>query len=203
MQEHFAGDEAMAFAIFRGGVDHPIRTVAGAILATAAVCTATLAQVAPLPWPEAIARFAAERTRAAFCVDQARALGVPALDPLAATYTEAKAEVDGVIAGLSVALAEGRGRPEDLPDLERRMSAGFEGRRRFCEQVAARLPPRSTGERAGLGDALGGAVGPVMEAVTEIWKRLDDADRLRRETIRAQLEATRWPAFDKSASPSR
>ena len=38
-------------------------------------------------------------------------------------------------------------------------------------------------------------VKPLVEAVVAIWTRAADEDRLRRDTIRAQLEATRWPAY--------
>jgi hypothetical protein len=50
--------------------------------------------------------------------------------------------------------------------------------------------------------AIGGAIKPLLEAVVEIYKRAEDDDRLRRNTIRAQLEATRWPAFA-DVPPSR
>jgi hypothetical protein len=147
-----------------------------------------------LAWPEAIARLAAERTRATSCVEQARALGIPAVDPLARQYGEAKAEVDAVIAGLAVALAQS-GAPPNLPDLERRMGAGFEGRQRFCAAIDAHLSPRLTGGKGVLGDAVTALVKPVLDAVVKIWEMRREDDRLRRDTIRTQLEATRWPAF--------
>lgn len=179
----------------------PIRTTAGAVLAAVALGAAAMAQQPLLAWPEAIARLAAERTRADACVAQARALGVAATDPLALGYGEAKAEVDGVIAGLSVALAERR-EPAALTELERRMAAGVDGRRRFCEQVAARLPPPPAGQKGVLADVLGAAVTPVVASVAKLWEMRRDDDRLRRDTIRAQLEATRWPDFTASP-PSR
>lgn len=82
---------------------------------------ATPADPPPLAWPEAIARLAAERTRAVTCAARARGLGAAGAG-LADTYGEAKAEMDGVIAGLSVALAEGR-KPDALNDLPRRIEA--------------------------------------------------------------------------------
>jgi hypothetical protein len=174
----------------------------GLVASALVLCAPARAQAPTLTWPEAVARLAAERTRALACLEQARVLGITAANPLAITYAEAKAEVDAVVAGLSTALAEGRGQPEDLPGLERRMTAGFEGRRRFCEQVLARQPPRPTGEKGVLGDVLGAVVRPVVEAVVELWKHRDDTDRLRRETVRTQLEATRWPDYAASL-PSR
>jgi hypothetical protein len=178
------------------------RLAACATIATLALAPAPAAHAQTIAWPEAIARLAAERTRASTCLDQARALGVAATDPLAAAYGEAKAEVDGVIAGLSVALAERRRAPVALPELERRLEAGHAGRERFCAALRDRLPAEATGQRNVLVQAIGGALKPLLEAVVAIYGRAEDDDRLRRDTIRAQLEATRWPAFA-DAPPSR
>ena len=46
---------------------------------------------------------------------------------------------------------------------------------------------------------LGKLVKELVEAGLAIWDRIAEPDKLRRETIRAQLEATRWPDF--AASP--
>ena len=144
-------------------------------------------------WPEAIARLAAERTRAVTCAGRARALGDAAAH-LGAAYGEAKAEIDGVVAGLAAALAEGR-KPAALRDLESRLEAGFAKREAFCRQVLDRTPPAAAGERGIIGDLVGAALEPLIEAIAAIWQRADDNDRLRRDAIRAQLEATRWPDF--------
>lgn len=173
----------------------PMMVAAWATLAAGGMANA---QPAAIGWPEAIARLAAERTRATNCVEQARGLGIPANDPLARQYAEAKAEVDGVIAGLAVALAEQRA-PVSLPELERRLTAGLEGRQRFCASVDARLPPRPTGERSVLSDALTALIKPALEAVVKLWEMHREDSKLRRDTIRAQLEATKWPDF--TASP--
>lgn len=176
----------------------PMRATVGTALVLVVLHSAALAQTPTmLTWPEAIAHLAAERTRALSCVEQARALGIPASDPLARMYGEAKAEVDAVIAGLAVALAQSSAAP-NLPDLERRMGTGFEGRQRFCAAVNARLPPRQTGEKSVLGDAVTALVQPVLEAVVKLWEMRREDDKLRRDTIRAQLEATRWPDFTAS-----
>jgi hypothetical protein len=42
---------------------------------------------------------------------------------------------------------------------------------------------------------LGKLVKELVEAGLAIWARVADADKWRRETICAQLEATRWPDF--------
>ena len=124
----------------------PIRTAAGAALAAAALGAAALAQPPPLAWPEAIARLAAERTRANTCVEQARALGVAATDPLARGYGEAKAEMDGVIAGLSVALAEGREAGRAGRPAAPHRGGGDEGARPSAARWRRGCRPRRRGE---------------------------------------------------------
>ena len=149
----------------------------------------------PIAWPEAIARLAAERTRAVTCATQARTLSGDTA-ALAAAYGAAKAEMDGIIAGLSVALAEGR-KPKALEDLPQRIETAVTLREAFCRAVAERSPPAVVGAKLAVSDLLG--VGKLVKELREaglaIWDRITDADRLRRDTIRAQLEATRWPNF--------
>ena len=99
-------------------------------------------------WPEAVARLAAERQRAVACAGLARALPGEAAALLGAAYGEAKAEADGVVAGLAVALAQstGRGAPvAALPDLERRLEAGLAKREAFCRRVLDLSPPAPPG----------------------------------------------------------
>ena len=99
-------------------------------------------------WPEAVARLAAERQRAVTCAGLARALPGEAAALLGAAYGEAKAEADGVVAGLAVALAQGTGRGAPgaaLPDLERRLEAGLAKREAFCRRVLDLSPPAPPG----------------------------------------------------------
>ena len=42
---------------------------------------------------------------------------------------------------------------------------------------------------------LGRLAKELVEAGLAIWDRIAEPDKLRRDTIRAQLEATRWPDF--------
>ena len=58
--------------------------------------------------------------------------------PLA--YGEAKADYDGVIAGLVVALAR-KGQPASLPDLEARLQRGFDKRAGVLPSVEPLVPP--------------------------------------------------------------
>jgi hypothetical protein len=89
-----------------------------------------------------------------------------------------------------------------LPDLERRLEAGLAKREAFCRRVLDLSPPVPPGQRGLVGDLIGRVAKPLVEAAVAIWTRAADEDRLRRDTIRAQLEATRWPAYA-DVPPSR
>jgi hypothetical protein len=157
-----------------------------------------LAQAEGIGWQEAVARLAHERTRAETCVRLLKTYGDEvALSRGDLTYGEAKAEVDAVIAGLMVALAKDA-EPVSLPDLETRLEHGVKGREAFCEQVKP-LVPDTTGERNVITDLVSGALGPLIEAVKEIYlsarEDANERERLTHLTIQNQLEATKWPAF--------
>ena len=151
-----------------------------------------LVQAEEIGWQEAVARLAHERTRAETCVRLLKTYGDEStLSRGDLTYGEAKAEVDAVIAGLIVALAKEE-EPATLPDLETRLERGVRGRQAFCEQVKP-LVPNQSGEKNVIADLVAGALGPMIEAVKEVYFHAEEADRLTRATI--QLEATKWPAF--------
>jgi hypothetical protein len=158
----------------------------------------TGAQAQPIGWQEAIARLAAERTRAETCAALLKKHGDAAAQSRGErAYGEAKAEVDGVVAGLVVALAQGA-EPASLPELEAKLRRGVAAREAFCAEVAPLVPDR-TGEKGVIADLVSGAVGPVVEAVQAIWldaaQARRESDRLKAKTIQTQLEATAWPAF--------
>ena len=127
-------------------------------------------------WPEAVAALAAERTRAETC---GRLLKRHAGDDKAAlsrgelAYTDAKAEMDAVIAGLTVVLAE-RGTPPQLPDLEARLTRGVQAREAFCRQVMA-LVPEDPGTRDLLVPLLGAVLPPLLEAARALYTSVTDA----------------------------
>jgi hypothetical protein len=86
-------------------------------------------------WPEAIATLAAERTRAETCVwllKRHAGGDAAALSRGELAYAAAKAEMDAVIRGLIVVLAQG-GIPPDLAELEARLTRGVEAREAFCK----------------------------------------------------------------------
>ena len=151
-------------------------------------------------WQEAVARLAYERTRAETCVKALKTYGdQAAIKRGEIAYGEAKAEYDGIIQGLIVALAR-KGEPASIPYLEARMQRGFGARDAFCRSVQP-LVPSSAGQKGVITDIVSGVVGPLIEAVKTIWMRSKDDDVLMRKTIEAQLEATLWPPFA-SISPS-
>jgi hypothetical protein len=151
-------------------------------------------------WQEAVARLARERTLAETCVGLLKKYGDKAAQARGAVaYGEAKADYDGVIAGLAVALAR-REQPGSLPDLQAQLQRGFEEREAFCRSVDP-LVPKVHGQKSPIADIVEGAVKPVIDALVAIWSRTRDDDALMRNTIETQLEATSWPAFD-TVAPS-
>lgn len=152
-------------------------------------------------WQEAVARLAQERTLAETCVALLKKYGKDgAIDRGRLAYADAKAEYDAIVAGLDVALAR-NDQPLSLPDLEARLRRGFDKRQAFCASVQRLVPPPSNGVKSPFADIVGGAVGPLVDAVREVWLRTRDDNALMRNTIENQLEATRWPSFA-SVSPS-
>jgi hypothetical protein len=147
-------------------------------------------------WPEAVAALAAERTRAEDC---ARLLKRHATDDTGTrsrgehAYAQAKAEVDAVIAGLTIVLAQG-GTPPALSDLEARLTRGVRAREAFCQQVMA-LVPEDPGTRDLRAKLVGAFLPPLLEAARTLYAYLTEQDRLLRQTIQTQLEATKWSAF--------
>jgi hypothetical protein len=160
--------------------------------------TPTVAAVGEAPpvigWQEAVARLAAERTRAETCAGLLKRHGDEAARSRGAlAYGGAKAEVDAVIAGLVVALAQGA-TPASLSDLEARLTSGVRSREAFCAGVLP-LVPAATGERGVLADLAAGVFGPAAEVVKALVLDARETDRLTRKTVQTQLEAATWPAF--------
>jgi hypothetical protein len=152
-------------------------------------------------WQEAVARLARERTLAETCAALLKKYGDDAArDRGSLAYGQAKADYDGVIAGLVVALARGE-QPKTLADLQAQLQRGFEERDAFCRSVQPLLATIA-GQKGPIADIVGGAVKPLTDAIVAIWSRVRDDDALMRKTIQTQLEATSWPAFDKVAPSS-
>jgi hypothetical protein len=150
----------------------------------------------PMRWPEAVAALAAERTRAETCgrlLKRHAGADAAVLSRGELAYAAAKADVDAVIAGLTVVLAQ-RGTPPDLPDLETRLTRGVQAREAFCTQVTALVPP-DPGTRTLIGELFGAFLPALLEAAARLYEYMTEQDRLLRQTIQTQLAATQWSAF--------
>lgn len=83
-----------------------MRMLAHKLWLLALLISTGLVQANAIGWQEAVARLAHERTRAVTCAQALRQYGDDAAKRQGAfAYSEAKAEIDAVIAGLVVALA--------------------------------------------------------------------------------------------------
>ena len=165
------------------------------ILAGPAIC-----QAVDIGWPEAMGRLAAERTRAEICVALLKGHGNEAqITRGQLDYSKAKADFDGVIAGLVTALAE-RGTPESLPTLNVALERGASGLEEFCKSVSDLLP-NTSGQKNVLVDIAKVAIEPLVKslsgAVSALYNNRRQDDVLTRRTIQTQLEAARWPDFAK------
>ena len=98
-----------------------------------------------------------------------------------------------MIAGLIVVLAQG-GTPPDLADLEARLTRRVEAREAFCREVIA-ITPDDPGTRNPLVALLGAVLPPLLEAARTLYSGQTEQDRLRRQTIQTQVEATPWRTF--------
>ena len=165
-------------------------------------CSAAWAASAQdIGWQEAVARLQQERTLAEKCVALLKRHGnAGAIERGQLAYADAKAEYDAIIAGLDVALAQSD-QPASLPDLEARLRRGFDKRQAFCASIEPLVPKPPPGVKGPFADIVGGAVGPVVDALKAIWLRTRDDNALMRKTIETQLEDTKWPSFA-SVSPS-
>lgn len=153
-------------------------------------------------WQDQVAALATERTRAMTCAQQVIDAGEPAaLAQGKWLYGQAKAEFDGVIAGLLVVLSES-GKPDRLSDLNAHLHSGFEQRQALCRLAQSlEVPALRGGHKSMVTDILDAVIGPLVEAVKALYHDYREAERLRRETIANSLEATRWPAFSDLKQP--
>lgn len=150
-------------------------------------------------WQDAVARLAHERTRAETCVSLLKQHGDEAsISQGKLAYSKAKANMDGVIAGLITALALDE-EPESLADLNSRLEKGVSERKKFCKQVSS-LVPKNPGEKNAFVDLLGNVIGPLIKSVTTIYMDMRKTDSLTRKTIQTQLEGTKWSTFSEIAN---
>ena len=159
------------------------------------------AQPATMGWPEVIAALTTERSQAETCVGLIKSRGDgAAVDKAQATYGLAKADMDGVIAGLETVLAEGQ-KPGSLPNVRSSLETSTTSLKTICEAAAATATPNTRGVWDEIAKGVAeGAVEPVVNKISDgvaaIWNHyVVDPDKLALETTKAKLEAARWPEF--------
>ena len=158
--------------------------------------TALQATEAPMGWPEVIERLAQERTRAEICVGLLKSRGDKAVVERAeATYGLAKADSDGVIAGLTTVLVEG-GKPETLPSVRQSLESSGTGLKEICDAAVKTATPNTRG----LWDEIAkGPLEPLIKAISDgiagLWGWKIGKDKLVLKTEKGQLEAAKWPDF--------
>jgi hypothetical protein len=154
-------------------------------------------------WRQATDRLAQEKGLAEGCASILKTFANDA--PMARVqgqrlYARAKADVDGLIALLIVALA-GERSPAEIPELRQRLDAILEQRRALCRHVGATAGTalRQQPGRAHLADLLAEASGATASSTTDsavqIWQQYRLADQVEREAIIARIEAARWLAY--------
>src|SRR4051794_2984369 len=139
-------------------------------------------------WGEAVARLKRERTLAETAAQELKGHGdAAAVRHGALAYGEAKAEYDGVISGLMIAVASGS-QPAYLADLEARLERGLRKRETFCRSVKGLVSAEDKEKKKGLvEDVIKAAIGPLINAVKAIVLRIGDDKANLRETIKTQL----------------
>src|SRR5271166_3718072 len=111
-----------------------------ALLAPLTLVGSAIGQPATISWPEAVAHLAGERAKAETCVSLMKKYGDDAqIARGQLTYTNAKSDADGVIAGLITVLSVGQA-PVSLSSLQTKLNSGVSGLVQFCGTVSNLLP---------------------------------------------------------------
>jgi hypothetical protein len=157
-----------------------------------------VAQPASVTWPDAVAEVTKWRTVATGCLAGLKEHGkAPDIAQGRIVYAKAKSDSDAVIAGLIVALSDG-GKPASLSDLRAKLENGTSNLANFCKMVDT-LAPTTPGQRNFITELLKAftepAINKLSAAVTVLYENYRTDTAARRETIRIQLEAARWPDF--------
>ena len=180
-----------------------IKTSLASLYAAAAI-VATAAAATSLGWPDTIERLTQLRTQAQSCVDLLKSSGdMAAIRNGRIVCESAKAEADGVIAGLVAALVEG-GKPERLTSLQADLGGAGAGLRETCDAAVKASSSAGGGTKGVVEDIARAAIEPVIAAIASgagaLWKQRVDRDALELATVKAQLEAAKWPDFGDGAS---
>jgi hypothetical protein len=165
--------------------------------ATVFLLAPALAQ-ASLNWPETIELLAQERTQAETCVGTLKSSSDKAVVAAGQfTYGVAKSQADGVIAGLTVALAQG-GQPAALPMVLTSLKKAGAGLQEVCD-AALKSVTAAGGTKGLVEDILKAPIEPIVNAISSgvsaLWTGHVEKDKLELQTIKRQLDAAKWPEF--------
>ncbi len=156
-------------------------------------------------WPQTIELLTQERSQAENCVELLKSSGdKAAIANGRFTYGAARAQTDGVIAGLTTMLIEG-GKPESLPTVQTDLEKAGSALQEICD-AAVKAASTPEGTKGVVDELAKGAIEPVVSAISSgvgaLWTRHVALGALELQTIKAQLEAAKWPDFGEIA-PAR
>jgi len=172
------------------------RILGAAALAFAFPAAVGAAESGPMGWPEVIGGLTKERTQAEACVGLLKSRAdKDTVEKAKAKYEIARADMDGVIAGLTTALMEG-GKPDSLPMVRRSLETSGQTLQTICEAAVKTGTP----ETKGLWDEIAKAaieplIKPISDGIGGWWTRRNEMQDRERDAKKAQLEAGRWPEF--------
>jgi hypothetical protein len=166
------------------------------IVLASIVAPSLCAAQAALGWPEVIALLAKAKTQATTCVQVLKSNGDKSSVARAQlTYGMAEGEMEGIIAGLTIALVEG-GDPSSLPTAQASLETAGMGLKEICDAAVKTVTPNTKGVWEEIAK---GAVEPLFKTISDgvgaLWTRHVEKDTLERETKKFALEAAKWPAF--------
>jgi hypothetical protein len=181
--------------ILRGSGGPAVKKIVLVVLAFIVPAGLCVAQTS-LGWPEVIALLVKAKTQATTCVQVLKSNGdKDSIGKAQLTYGMAEAEMDGVIAGLTIALVQG-GDPSSLPTARTSLDKAGKGLKEICDAAVKTIAPNAKGMWE---DIAKGPIEPLIKAISDgvgaLWTRHLEKDTLERETKKSQLEAAKWPAF--------
>lgn len=156
-----------------------------------------------MTWPEATAQIVKLRTTSETCVSIVKQYGNAAQKAqIRLAYGDAKANVDAIIAGLTVALYED-GKSGSLPSLQEDLQTASNDVQSFCG-VAGKVLPTSSKHKGVVDEIAKASIEPLIKAVSDgiaaLYNNHRNDKELVKKTIQAQLEAAKWQDFDKIPS---
>jgi hypothetical protein len=115
--------------------------------------------------------------------------------PVKTIYELARADLAGVIDGLTIVLVDG-GKPESLPRIRDSLEGSGKSLQEICNAALKTVAPHTKGVWEEVAE---GAVEPLIKAISDgigaLWKSSVDKDKLATDTKKTKLEAARWPEF--------